>query len=120
MLEQEGEDAFRRLELFPVCSSLLNNDLSEKLEDIIPKRAIRLRARENPTNDHTLYHEYLLHIKMDDSLALLKDNIILILDNLIQRLDHQHESLIKDPAMKLWQYSLIQKLFHRRFGRNPR
>ena len=110
LLEQEGEDAFRRLELFSVCSSLLNNDLSEKLEDIIPKRAIRLRARENPTNDHTLYHEYLLHIKMDDSLALLKDNIILILDNLIQRLDHQHESLIKDPVMKLWQYSLILKV----------
>ena len=109
LLEPEGEDAFRRLELFSVCSSLLNNDLSEKLEDIIPKRAIRLRARENPTNDHILYHEYLLHSKMDDSLALLKD-IILILDNLIQRFDHQHESLIKAPVMKLWQYSLILKV----------
>ena len=57
-----------------------------------------------------MYHEYLLHGQMNDSLALLKDNIIMILDNLIQRLDHQHESQIKDPVMKLWQYFLIFKV----------
>ena len=87
LLEQEGVDAFRRPELFPVCSSLLNNNLSEELEDIIPNRATRLRTRENPTNDHTLHHGYLLRGKTDDSLALVKDNIM-ILDNLIQRLEY--------------------------------
>ena len=100
LLEQEGEDLFRRPELFPVCLSLLNNDLSEELEDIIPNRATRLRARENPTNDHTLYHGYLLHGKIDDLLVLVKGNIIMILDNLIQCLDHQLESVIKDPVIK--------------------
>ena len=45
LLEQEGADAFRRPELFPVCLLLLNNDLSEELEDIIPNSATRLRAR---------------------------------------------------------------------------
>ena len=88
MLEQEEEDPFRRPELFPVCLSFLNNDLSEELEDIIPNRATRLRARENPTNDHSLYHGYLLHGKIYNLLVLVKDNIIMILDNLIKRLDH--------------------------------
>ena len=87
LLEQEGVDAFRRPELFPVCLLLLNNNLSEELEDIIPNRATRLRTRENPTNDHTLHYGYLLRGKTDDSLALVKDNIM-ILDNLIQRLEY--------------------------------
>ena len=100
LLEQEGEDAFRRPELFRVCLLLLNNDLSEEFEDIIPNRATRLRAREDPTNDHALYHGYLLRSKIDDSLALVKDNIIMILDNLIQRLDHRLESVIEDPVIK--------------------
>ena len=86
LLEQEGEYTFRRPELFPVCSSLLSNDLSEELQDFFPKRATRLRARKNPTNDHALYHGYLLWGKIDDWSALVKDNMIL--DNMIQRLDH--------------------------------
>ena len=99
LLEQEGEDAFRRPELFPVCLLLLSNDLSEELEDI-PNRAIRLRVRENPTNDHTLYHGHLLRGKIDNLLALVKDNVIMILDNLIQCLDHRLESVFKDPVIK--------------------
>ena len=119
MLEKEGEDAFRRPELLPVCSLLLNNDLSEELEGIIPNRATRLRTRENPADDQTLYHGYLLRGKIDDSLALVKDNIM-ILDNLIQHLDHQLESVIKDPVIKSMAIFLDTKLFHHRFGRNPR
>ena len=93
LLEEEGENTFRRPELFPVCSSLLNNDLSEELQDFFPNRATRLRARKNPTNDHALYHGYLLWGKIDDSSALVKDNIM-ILDNVIQHLDHRLESVI--------------------------
>ena len=100
LFEQEGEDAFRRPELFPVCLSLLNNNLSEEIEDIIPNRATRLKATKNPTNDHTLYHRYILRGKIDDSLALVKDNTIMILDNLIQRLEHRLESVNKDSVIK--------------------
>ena len=39
----------------------------------LTEQLTRLRARENPTNDHKLYHGSLLRGKIDNLLALVKD-----------------------------------------------
>ena len=58
LLNAQGVEAFSNTEIFSSTANILKY-LQPNEEEVIPQRATRNATRENPTNSHSLFHDFL-------------------------------------------------------------
>ena len=59
LLNAQGVEAFSNTEIFSSIANMFKY-LQPNEEEVIPQRATRNATRENPTNSHSLFHDFLL------------------------------------------------------------
>ena len=59
LLDAQGVEAFSNTEIFSSTANMLQY-LQPNEEEVIPQRATRNATRENPTNSHSLFHDFLM------------------------------------------------------------
>ena len=89
----------KRDDIFYNASEILEQ-IDDEEEDIIPERQTRADTNDNPDNNVTLFHGYLLTGSVEDALEKCNQDYLNILENLREALTVRLSSIIDDPIYR--------------------
>ena len=86
-LEEKQRKVFHDSELFHHTHLVLNqfslNQITEEVQEIVPQHQTHSNTAEKPYHNYSLFHDYLLSRRVDESLDAVINEALEIIDKLI-------------------------------------
>ena len=99
LVEEKQRETFHDSELFH-HTRLVLNQLTEKVQEIVPQHQTCSDRAENPDHNYSLFHDYLLSCGADESLDAVINEALEIIDKLITSFENRFSCFIKDDSLQ--------------------
>ena len=110
LVEEKQREASYDSELFH-HTSLVLNQLTEEVQEIVPQHQTHSDTAESPNHNYSLFHDYLLSHRVNESLDAVINEALEIIDKFIPSFENHFSCFIEDDFFTATAAFLDTKLY---------